>query len=126
MHDNDNPFQTHPDISGSRLSPATHTGPAAHTPSQFLNFGYSLSPQEGELALNIAHVDCCSGYSFSGTVNVMGSAPVHASHVNGRQPGQGTAQEVIYMMTCSPLSHPEDLKPMINTTIQIVTSPKDA
>jgi hypothetical protein len=34
-------------------------------------------------------------------------------------------QEVIYMMTCSPLSHPEDLKPLIKTAIQIVSSPED-
>ena len=34
-------------------------------------------------------------------------------------------QEVIYMMTCSPLSHPEDLKPLIKTAIQVVTSPED-
>ena len=105
MHDIDNPFQTHPDLSGPHLSPATHTGPTTHTTSQFLNLGYSLPPHEGELALGIAHVDCCSGHSFSGVVNVMGSAPVHASRVNGRQPRQGTCQEVIYMMTCIPLSH---------------------
>ena len=29
------------------------------------------------------------------------------------------------MMACSPLSHPEDLKPLIKTTIQIVTSAED-
>ncbi len=90
-----------------------------------MNFGYSLPPQEGELAFGIAHVDYCSGRSFSGTVNVMGSAPIHASHVNGRRPGQGLGQEVIYMMTCGPLFHPEDLTPLINTTIRIVTSPED-
>ena len=33
--------------------------------------------------------------------------------------------EVIYMMTCSPLSHPEDLKPLIKSAIQIVTSLED-
>ena len=82
-----------------------------------MNLGYSSPPQEGELALGIAHTDCCSGHSFSGTVNAMGSSPVHASHVNGRQPGHGMGQEVIYMMTCSPLSHPEDLKPLIKTAI---------
>ena len=82
-----------------------------------MNLGYSSPPQEGELALGIAHTDCCSGHSFSGTVNAMGSSPVHASHVNGRQPGHGMGQEVIYMMTCSPLSHPKDLKPLIKTAI---------
>jgi hypothetical protein len=76
--------------------------------------------------MGIAHVDCCSGHSFSGTVNVMGSAPVHASHVNGRHLGQGTCQEIICIMTCSPVSHLEDLKPFIKTTIQIITSPEDA
>jgi hypothetical protein len=35
--------------------------------------------------LGIARVDFCSGYSYSGTVNPMGSSPVHASHVNGRK-----------------------------------------
>jgi len=29
------------------------------------------------------------------------------------------------MMTCSPLSHPEDTKPLIKSAIHIVTSPKD-
>jgi hypothetical protein len=29
------------------------------------------------------------------------------------------------MMICSPLSHPEDLKPLIKTAIQLVTSPED-
>ena len=75
--------------------------------------------------MGIAHVDCCSGYSYSGTVIAMGSSPVHASHVNGRQSGHGTGQEVIYIMTCIPLSHPEDLKPLIRTAIQLVTSPDD-
>ena len=28
------------------------------------------------------------------------------------------------MMTCSPLSHPEDLKHLIKTAIQMVTSPE--
>ena len=75
--------------------------------------------------MGIAHVDCYSGYSFSWTVKVRESSPVHASHVNGRQPRHGMGQEVIYMMTCSPLSHPEDLKPLIITAIQSVTSPED-
>jgi hypothetical protein len=30
------------------------------------------------------------------------------------------------MMTCSPISHPEDLKPLLKTTIQIVTSAEEA
>ena len=34
-------------------------------------------------------------------------------------------QEFMYMMTCSPLSHHENLKPLIKTAIQIVTSPED-
>ncbi len=76
--------------------------------------------------MGIAHVDCCSGHSYSGTMNAMGSSPVHDSHVNGRQPGHGTGQEVIYMMTCIPLSHQEDLKPLLKTAIQMVTSPEDA
>ena len=29
------------------------------------------------------------------------------------------------MMTCIPLSHPEDLKPLIKTVIQMLTSPED-
>ena len=76
--------------------------------------------------MGIAYIDCCSGHSFSGTVNAMGSSPIHASYVNGRQPGHGiTGQEVIYMMTCSPRSCPEDLKPLIKTAIHIVTSAED-
>jgi hypothetical protein len=46
---------------------------------------------------------------------------MHTSHVNGRQPRLGTGQEVIYMMICTHLSHPEGLKPLIKTAIQIVT-----
>jgi len=30
------------------------------------------------------------------------------------------------MMTCSPLSHPEDLKPLIKTAIHLVTAAEDA
>jgi hypothetical protein len=56
----------------------------------------------------------------------MGSSPINASHVNGRQPRQGKGHAVIYMMTCSPISHPEDLKPLLKTTIQIVTSAEEA
>jgi hypothetical protein len=73
--------------------------------------------------MGIAHIDYCSGYSFTGTFNAKGSSLVHASHVNGRHPVNGMGQEVIYMMTCSPLSHPEDLKPLIKSAIQIVISP---
>ncbi len=29
------------------------------------------------------------------------------------------------MMTCSPLPRPEDLKPLVKTAIQIVTTPED-
>jgi hypothetical protein len=86
----------------------------------------SLPLQEGELSLGIAHIDYCTGHFFSGTVNVVGSSPVNASHVDGRRPGQGTDQVVIYMMTCSPISHPEDLKPLLKTAIHIVTSAEDA
>ncbi len=32
---------------------------------------------------------------------------------------------IIYMITCTPLSHPENLKPLIKTTIQIVTPAED-
>ena len=67
--------------------------------------------------MGIAHIDYCSRHSFSWTVNAMGSSTVHVSHNNGRQPGNNTGQEVIYMMTCSPLSHPEDLKPLLKTAI---------
>ena len=75
--------------------------------------------------MGIAHINGCSRYSFSGTVNAKGSSLVHASHVNGRQPGHGRGKEVIYMMTCSPLSHPEDLKHLIKSAIHIVTSPEE-
>ena len=75
--------------------------------------------------MGIAHLDCCSGASFSGTVCAKGITPVHAAHVKSRQPGAGLGQHVIYMMTCSPLPRPEDLKPLIKTAIQIVTSPED-
>ncbi len=34
-------------------------------------------------------------------------------------------QELIYLMTCSPLSHPEDLKPMIYAAIKAITPPEE-
>ena len=55
----------------------------------------------------------------------MGVSPVHAAHVNGRQPGSSVDQELIYMMTYSPLPRPEDLKPLIRTAIQLVSFAED-
>ena len=51
----------------------------------------------------------------------MGDYPINAAHVNGRQPDQGLGQQVIYMMTHIPISHPENLKPLIKTTIKLLT-----
>jgi hypothetical protein len=52
----------------------------------------------------------------------MGDYPINAAHVNGRQPGQGLGQQVIYMMTHIPISHPENLKPLIKTVIRLLTA----
>ena len=52
----------------------------------------------------------------------MGDYPINAAHVNGRQPGQGLGQQVIYMITHIPISHPENLKPLIKTAIKLLTA----
>ncbi len=101
--------------------------PAALAPAPFyathtrLTFANRHPPQESEAALGISQYECCAAPSFSGTVNAMGDYPVHAAHVNGRQPGQGMGQPVIYMMTHIPISHPENLKPLIKTAIKLLT-----
>ncbi len=69
-------------------------------------------PKEGEAALGITILGCCSWYSYSGTICALG-AHMHAAHVNGRHPTSWLGQEVIYMMTCSTLSNPEDMKPLL-------------
>jgi hypothetical protein len=51
----------------------------------------------------------------------MGDYPINAARVNDRQPGQGLGQQVIYMMTHLPISHPENLKSLIKTAIKLLT-----
>ncbi len=75
------------------------------------------------MALGLAVYDCCTGHSYSGSVSVRDTSLVHATHVNGRQPGHGMGQEAIYMMTCIPFPKPEDLKVVIRAAIYVVTPP---
>ena len=81
-----------------------------------------LSPfpplQAGEKALIIAHLRCCDGKSYSGSLVVHPNIPVRALHCNGRHPSllEGD-QEFIYMMTGTPLTAPEDLKVLIREGI---------
>ena len=71
-------------------------------------------PQEGEAALGITNLGCCSRYFYSSTFYARG-AQIHVAHVNGRHPTHGLGQEVIYMLTCSTLSNPEDMNPSYDT-----------
>jgi hypothetical protein len=92
-----------------------------HVTNTRLTNGYRPPSQEGEAALGIAQFDCCAVASFSGTINAMGDYLINSAHVNGRQPGQGLGQPIIYMMTHIPVSHPENLKPLIKTSIKLLT-----
>ena len=66
------------------------------------------------------------GHIYSGSVSVGYPSPVHATHVNGRQPGHGMGHEAIYVMTCIPLPSPEDLKVLIKEAIYVVTPSEEA
>ncbi len=83
------------------------------------------TPQEGENAFGLRNIGCCSRYSYSGTFLARG-VNLNAAHVNGRHPVRGMGQELIYLMTCSPLSYPEDLKPMIHAAIKAITPPEES
>lgn len=82
---------------------------------------YSSPPsyiQAGAKALGIAHLRCCEGRSYSGPIRIQPNVTVRALHCNGLHPNPPTGfQEVIYLMTCSPLSTPEDLKVLIKEGI---------
>ena len=81
--------------------------------------------QEGEAALDITNLGYFSGYFYSSTVSAMG-ALIHAAHVHGRHPTRGLGQEVIYMMTCSTLSNPEDMKLLLRGAITLITTANQA
>ena len=64
--------------------------------------------------MGIAHRRCCEGKSYSGPLIVHPDTRVRAVNCNGRHPSllEGD-QDVIYLMTCTHLSAPKDLKVLI-------------
>lgn len=79
--------------------------------------------QAGERALGVSPHRCSEGKSYSGPLTVHPNIPVRALHCNGLHPSPPDGeQEYIYMMTCSPLSAPEDLKVLIKEGISLLSS----
>jgi len=74
--------------------------------------------QAREKAPGIAHLRCCEWKSYSGLLIVHPDTPICTVHCNGRHPSlPEDDQAVIYLMTCTPLSAPEDLKVLIRAGI---------
>jgi len=74
--------------------------------------------------MGISHLRCCEGKSYSGPLIVQPDTPVRAIHYNGRHPRLSEGdQDVIYLMTCIPLSAPEDLKVLIHEGISKLCPP---
>ena len=74
--------------------------------------------------MGIAHLRCCEGKCYSRPLIVHSDTPVRAVHCNGRHPGLPEGdQNVIYLMTCTPLSSPEDLKVLIREGISKLCHP---
>ena len=61
--------------------------------------------------MGIAHLCACQGRSYSGHIKLTPEISVQAVHCNGLHPGlEPGYKTVIWMMTCAPLTFPEDLK----------------
>ena len=74
--------------------------------------------------MGIAHLRCCEGKSYSCPLIVHPDTSVRAVHCNGRQPSLPEGdQYVIYLMTCTPLSAPKDLKVLIREGISKLCPP---
>jgi hypothetical protein len=80
----------------------------------------SFPRHEGEEKLNVAALECSTGYSFLGCVRTR-SITINAAYIDGRHPVHGLGQDNIYMMTSIPLPNPKDPKPLIRTTIHVIT-----
>jgi hypothetical protein len=80
--------------------------------------------QAGERALGITQFHCCEGKSYLGPILVQPDTHVRALHCNGLHPNPPEGdQDTIYMMTCSPISAPEDLKVLIKEDIAKLCGP---
>ncbi len=78
----------------------------------------------GERALGITKFHCCEGKSFSGPILAQPDTHVRALHCNGLHPSPPEGvQDAIYMMRCSPLSAPMDLKVLLKEGISKLYSP---
>ena len=73
---------------------------------------------EGETALGISHIGRCHGKSYSGQLPLTADLQIIAVHSNGRHSGLDEGDHaVILLMTCTPLTVPEDLKVLIREGI---------
>jgi len=80
--------------------------------------------RKGEKFLGIAHLRWCEGKSYSGPLIVHPDTLVRAVHCNGRHPSLPEGdQDVIYLMTYTPLSAPEDMKFLIRDVISKLRPP---
>ena len=69
------------------------------------------SVQEAESTLGIAQLRACRGRFYSGPIKLTPEISVQAVHCSGLHPGLDPGdQTIIWMMTCAPLTFPEDLK----------------
>ena len=98
-------------------------GTGSHPPTEG-----RLSPhsciQAGERSLEISRLRCCEGKSYSGLSLVQPDIHIRAIHYNGRHPSfpEGD-QDIIYMMTCSPLLAPKGLKVILREGISKLCPP---
>jgi hypothetical protein len=61
--------------------------------------------------MGIAHLRACQGRSYSGPIKLTPEILLQAVHCNGLHPSLDFGEQtVICMMTCAPLTFPEDLK----------------
>ena len=68
----------------------------------------------GETTLGIAHLHACQGKSYSGPIRLTPEIMVQAVHCNGLHPSLDPREHTtILLMTCVPLTFPEDLKVLL-------------
>jgi hypothetical protein len=79
----------------------------------------------GERSVGISHLHVCEGKSYSAPLILQPDASVRTVHCNARHPSLPKGdQDVIYLMSCSPLSAPEDLKVLIREGISKLCPPE--
>jgi hypothetical protein len=72
----------------------------------------------GERSFGIATLHCCEKKSYSGSLHIQSDTYVRDAHYNGRQSSLPEGdEEVVYMMTCSPLTASKDLEVLIREGI---------